>query len=818
MPQDLPAYEKLGAFYLGRPYDPQSRATRPEPLLYDSQDLLTHAVCVGMTGSGKTGLCVSLLEEAALDGIPALILDPKGDLGNLMLTFPDLKAEDFLPWVDEGEAQRSGLSLEEFASRQAELWRKGLAEWDEDGERIRRLQAAAEVAIYTPGSEAGIPISILGSLKAPGEAVLGDADLFGDRVQTLAGSILTLMGIEADPVKSREHVLLSTILADRWRAGVDLDLAALIHLIQEPPVSRVGVMELETFYPGKDRFALAIALNNLLAAPAMQQWLTGEPLDIGQLLYTPAGKPRLAVVSIAHLGDAERMFFTSLLLNEVVGWMRSRSGTSSLRAVLYMDEIFGFLPPVAEPPSKRPLMTLLKQARAFGLGVVLATQNPADIDYKALANAGTWLLGRLQTEQDKNRLLEGLKGAATAAGGSFDAGQMDELISGLAKRVFLLHNVHDSHPELMQSRWALSYLRGPLTRQQIKTLMDPRKPAATAVKGSPRAAAGTSPSPAAAASQARPLLPPDVSQLFLAARGVGGEELSYQPCLVGVGTVRFYDPKQRVDQTRQVALRLPLEAGPTGPDWRKAEALDESFDPERDLEREGLAGAAYGSVPPAATQAKSYKDWQRDLGEVLYRDQQLELFALPELGAVSRPGESERDFRIQLSELARERRDEEKEKLRQRYASRFSAIDQRVRRAQERIEREKQQASAARTQTLVSFGQAALSVLFGRKALSRSTISKAASAVKGVSRSYQQGQDVDRAEDSLESLQAEANELNSQLESELNAVAARLDPQTATLETVAIRPRKGDIEVRLLTFAWAPYRKSVRGDLEPVWG
>ncbi|HEX4954104.1 MAG TPA: ATP-binding protein [Thermoanaerobaculia bacterium] len=819
MASELPVYEKLGAFYLGRPWDPDSGKVGAEPLLYDSQDLLTHAVCVGMTGSGKTGLCVGLLEEAALDGIPALIIDPKGDLGNLMLTFPELRPQDFLPWVDEGEAKRSGLSLEEYAARQAELWKTGLTQWDEDGERIRRLRAAADVAIYTPGSEAGIPVSILGSLKAPGEAVLGDAELFGDRVQTLAGSILTLMGIDADPVRSREHVLLSTILADRWRAGVDLDLASLIHLIQEPPVARVGVMDLETFFPAKDRFALAIALNNLLAAPAMQSWLSGEPLDIDRLLYSSNGKPRLAVLSIAHLGDAERMFFTALLLNEVVGWMRSRSGTSSLRAVLYMDEIFGFLPPVAEPPSKRPMLTLLKQARAFGLGVVLATQNPADIDYKALANAGTWFLGRLQTEQDKNRVLEGLKGAATAAGGSLDVARMAEILSGLGKRVFLVHNVHENEPLLMQTRWALSYLRGPLTRQQIKILMDPLRAAITgggtsASSAGPGARASARP---AAAASAKPLLPPDVPELALAARGAGAEEIDYQPCLLGLATVHFADSKRRVSATREVALLLPLAEGVTGVDWRQAEPLAESFDPERDLEREPLAGASFGDVPSAATEARSYKGWERDFGDAVFRDQTLELYAHSELGLFSQPGESERDFRIRLGDQAREQRDFEKEKLRQKYQARLQSLEEKMRRAQERIEREAQQASAQRTQTLISIGQTALSVLFGRKTLSRSTIGRAASAVKGVSRSMDQGRDVDRAEEGMAALQQQHADLAAELERELAELSARYDATTAPLETVEIRPRKSDVEVRQVTLAWAPWRRRPAGGREPAW-
>ncbi|HBL30966.1 MAG TPA: ATP-binding protein, partial [Acidobacteria bacterium] len=376
MADETAAYEKLGVFYLGRPYDLDKGEAAAEPLLYDSRDLVTHAVVVGMTGSGKTGLLLSILEEAAIDKIPALVLDPKGDLANLLLTFPELRGEDFAPWIDSDGAARAGVSPEAYAAKQAETWKNGLAKWGQTGERIARLREAADFAIYTPGSEAGLPISILSSLGAPPAEVIGDGDLLRDRVQTLASSLLALLEIESDPMRGREHILLSNIFDLAWRAGRSLDLAGLIQEIQKPPIDRIGVLDLETFYPAKERFELAMAFNNLLGSPGFGAWMVGEPLDVGHLLYTPEGKPRIAILSIAHLSDRERMFFVSLLLEQSIGWMRSRPGTTSLRALLCMDEVFGYMPPVANPPSKRPLLTLLKQARAFGLGLVLATQNP----------------------------------------------------------------------------------------------------------------------------------------------------------------------------------------------------------------------------------------------------------------------------------------------------------------------------------------------------------------------------------------------------------------------------------------------------------
>src|SRR5262245_44134154 len=533
-----------------------------------------------MTGSGKTGLCLSLLEEAALDGVPAIAIDPKGDLANLLLTFPELRPADFAPWINEEDARRKGVTPAEFAVQQAEMWHNGLAAWGQDGERIRRLRGAADFAVYTPGSPAGRPISILASFAAPPAAVREDAEALRERVLTTATSLLGLAGIDADPLKSREHVLVSTLLDAAWRGGTDRGLQGLIQQIQSPPMSRVGVLDLESFFPAKARFELAMAINNIIAAPGFAAWQSGEPLDVGRLLRTSEGKPRIAIVSIAHLGDAERMFFVSLLLNEVLGWMRGQSGTTSLRALLYMDEVFGYFPPVANPPSKTPLLTLLKQARAFGLGVVLATQNPVDLDYKGLSNAGTWFIGRLQTERDKARVLEGLEGASAGASKGFDRGAMEETIAGLGNRVFLMHDVHEDAPVVFETRWAMSYLRGPLTRAQIRMLNDAAGPDGASVTRAARGAAATAPATpparmggevpasapfaatgaAAAPSSGRPVLPPDIAQQFVPVRGAApsGAVLEYQPMLLGAASVRFADKKTGADASRDCLVLAPI--------------------------------------------------------------------------------------------------------------------------------------------------------------------------------------------------------------------------------------------------------------------
>jgi hypothetical protein len=462
--------EGLGVFYLGEEFDLDNKQRKGNLVLYESKHLVTHAVCVGMTGSGKTGLCVSLLEEAALDGIPAIVIDPKGDLGNLLLQFPDLKPADFAPWVNPDEAQQAQLTPADFAKQQSEAWTKGLADWHQDGERIRRMGQASEFTIYTPGSRMGRPLSILKSFEAPTDELMEDREMFTDRISNAATAVLSLLGIDADPLQSREHILLSQIFQANWAEGKSLDLAGIIGQIQEPPFKKIGVLDIDSFFPSKDRFALAMQVNNLLASPGFAAWMEGEGMDIGKLLRNAQGKPRVSVISIAHLNDQERMFFVALLLNEFLGWVRTQAGTSSLRAILYMDEIFGYFPPLGNPPTKKPLLTLLKQARAFGVGIVLATQNPVDLDYKGLANCGTWFIGRLQTERDKARLMEGLSGASAQAGMAFDSAKTERILSSLGKRVFYLNNVHNNTPAIFQTRWALSYLRGPLTRDQIKSL------------------------------------------------------------------------------------------------------------------------------------------------------------------------------------------------------------------------------------------------------------------------------------------------------------------------------------------------------------
>jgi len=817
-------YEKLGLFYLGRQFD-QATGTRTEvPVLYDSSDLVTHAVIVGMTGSGKTGLGIGLIEEAAIDGIPVLAIDPKGDLANLLLTFPTLSAAEFAPWINEDEAKRAGQTPDAYGGSEAARWAAGLQEWGQDGARITRLKAAADFTVYTPGSTMGRPISIMDSFAAPPRSVLDDPDVLGDRVSAAATSVLTLAGIDAEPLRSREHILLSTLFAERWRQGEDLDLAALITAVQHPPVMKVGVMDLETFFPAQDRFALAMQLNQLLAAPGFAAWLQGDPLNLDTLLYTPEGKPRVAVISIAHLDDHERMFFVSLLLSQLVTWMRGQRGTSSLRALVYFDEIYGFLPPVANPPSKAPLLKLLKQARAFGIGLTLATQNPVDLDYKALSNCGTWMLGRLQTERDKARVLDGLEGVAASSGEGFDRAAIDQLLSSLGKRIFLLHNVHEKRPTVFETRWALSYLRGPMGRDEIRRLCAGAAPAAPDAPIAPiapiapaaPAAPGTSPHPPAPAAPAAPgtrphpsapvgtrphpgapVLDPSIRQYFAPARE--GEHLSAS--LIGVARVTYSDAKLGVDDTRMMTVVTPIADGAVAVDWEHAEPADFAVD---DLATAPPPGVGFADLPAAAARPRSYDAWEKDFARWVGQSQTIEVLRSPRANLASAPDESERDFRIRLQQAMREGRDAALARVREKHASKIRTAEDKVRRAQAAVERESQQASDSKVSAAVSLGASVLGALLGRKTISVTNIGRVATAAKSAGRISKEAGDVSRAASNVAALEQQLADCQAALEADLAAVQAEWDPAAEDLQRAVVKPRRGGVSVQLVGLLWQP--------------
>ena len=794
-------FEKLGAFYLGKRLDAETDKLTEELVLYDAKDLTTHAVIIGMTGSGKTGLGVGILEEAALDHIPVIAIDPKGDMGNILLTFPQLRPEDFRPWVNTRAASDKGQTADEYASGQAALWKKGLGQWGQTGARIAQMRKNVDLAIYTPGSNAGMPVSVLQSFAAPDAALIEDADLYREHVQATATGILTLLGIDADPVSSREHILISRLLDHAWRDSRNLDIASLIAEIQNPPITKVGVMTLDSFFPAKDRFALAMRLNNLLAAPGFEAWMQGDALNSKNLLYTAEGKPKISVMSIAHLDDAQRMFFVTMLLNDLIGWMRTQQGTSSLRAILYMDEVFGYMPPVANPPSKRLFLTLLKQARAYGIGLVLATQNPVDLDYKGLSNTGTWFIGRLQTERDKARVMEGLEGASD---GSFDKQKMERTLAGLGKRRFLLHNVHEDEAVVFGTRWVLSYLAGPLTRDNIKALMSKVKARAESLirkTSKPRRRSNTD----------APPLPPDVEQFYVPGRG---DNIIYHPRLVAAADILYNNARYHVEDERSCLYTVEFEDGPVSVDWNNSESLDIGVD---DLDRDGIETASYAECPSCASVAKSYMTWNRDFKRWIRQNETISLYRNKRFRLSSVAGETEGDFRARLQTVANEKRDLAVAKIRKRYATKTTTLENRLLRAQQAVERETQQASKKKLDTAVSFGTAILGAVLGRKRLSSTSAGRIGSAIKTASGARKEAADIKRAQQTAQKVRTDIEALSRELKREVAALDTSFDAQTEELDEIVVRAKSTNIHVPLIGLAWMPYQADEKGRLRPAW-
>ncbi|MBS3987581.1 MAG: DUF87 domain-containing protein [Erysipelothrix sp.] len=781
-------FEKMGVFYLGKELDSETKQLSDNLVLMQSKDLTTHAMIIGMTGSGKTGLGISMIEEAALDQIPVIAIDPKGDLANLALTFPQLRQADFEPWINLSEASNKGLSKEEFALNQAEQWKKGLASWGQSGERIQKFKDAAQVKVYTPGSSAGLSVSLLKSFNPPPQVILEDHDAYRERLDVTATSILSLIGVNAQTLTSREHILISNILDHAWQQHQALTLSDLIIMIQTPPMKQVGVLDLESFYPTKDRLTLAMQLNNVLASPSFKSWLEGEALDIQHFLYNSSGKPCVSVFSIAHLSDSERMFFVTMLLNEVISWMRSQPGTGSLRAMLYMDELFGFLPPVANPPSKTPLLTLLKQARAYGLGLVLSTQNPVDLDYKALSNTGTWLIGRLQTQRDIERLIAGLEGLASDQ--PFNRSQTERLIAGLSQRQFYLHSVHEANPTLFSTRWVLSYLAGPMTRDQIASLNQTQSTTQHAFQ--PQKTTQSS---------SQPILSAQIPQVYCPPQHYSTSSLTYEPYCLGVGDVFYQSAKHNVSLNQNVVFLAPIHDGVISVDWSEAKKVNLSL---KDISRQKPDNAVFEVYPEAASNPKNYDLWEKSLNQFIRTNVSLKLFYSPKLKLLSHVSEDQRDFVIRLQHAAHEARDEAIEALKKKYATRINTLEDRLRRAQQAVEKQSTLANQKKMDAMVSTGTAIFSALFGSKKISATSITRVGSAMKSSSKALKSGQGIEQAQETLESVQNQLQELSQELENHVLKISDDYDVTTDHLEEVEIRATSNNISIPLVALAWVP--------------
>jgi hypothetical protein len=922
----MPFIEAPTTFYMGRRYDPMSQRLMDDVVYYDSRDLTTHAVVVGMTGSGKTGLCINLLEEAVLDNIPSIIIDPKGDITNLLLSFPELRPEEFAPWINVDEARRAGMEVNEYAADTAARWRDGLQAWGIVPDRVKWLKHAAQYSIYTPGSDAGLPISILDAMQAPQEGWFGHEEAHRERISGMVKALLALIGKQVEPVKDREHVLIANIFENAWRQGQGLTLEDVIIQVQQPPFPKLGVFDVDRVFPEKDRFKLAMELNNIIAAPSFQSWVNGEPLDIKSLLYTPDGKPRVSVFYIAHLNDAERQFIITLLLENMLAWMRTLSGTTSLRALLYMDEVFGLFPPYPKnPPTKDPMLKLLKQARAFGLGLVLATQNPGDLDYKGLSNAGTWFIGKLQTDNDKKKVLTGLEALANASA-NFDLRDVDDMISQLDPRVFLMHNVHDeSGPLLLHTRWAMSYLRGPLTRRQVNQLMLPQRaqlqqrvmpqpgtggyhpapnhpgagyapapqggfyetpaprgstPPPTALPGmnpaygAPVPPGSTPPPTVLPESQPMPSMPPgmppaggatgqyppgqqsgffpqqgsggggytqptggtqmtrrsnlpqgyshtppvvasSVAQFFLPnsiptntaianwerqfgfrAQGFGGAQLIYKPILLAQASVRYQDRKTEVNAIRRYAYHLTDldKAGMIR--WEQYEAAP--VEPAS-LAREPFGEAIYADLPSGLSDAKRLKAMEKEAVDQIYHSAHLMLLYSPTLKVYSDPDANRRDFRLMLQSLVREKRDEEVDKVTQKYAARLDKLDDKLRREIRELGEDRQDLADRRREQLFTAGEAALSLFRGRTTYTLSRYSRTQRY------SRQAKADIVESEQEIADIEADIEDITRQMEHALQQANEKWARVAAEAEEYKLSPLKKNIQMELFGVGWLPY-------------
>ena len=800
-------------FYLGRIFDAQKGEVTQDPLMYDPDDLTTHAVVVGMTGSGKTGLCIGLLEEAALQGIPAIMIDPKGDITNALLHFPELRPEDFLPWVNPDQARRDDKTIEESAADAASLWKNGLEKWGIGPENIRALKASAHFAVYTPGSDAGIPVNIMVSLKAPQLAWDENREMLVEKISGIVMGLLGLVGMDdLDPVQSKEHILLSNIFESSWSRGRDLNLTELILQIQNPPFDKLGVLELDSFFPEKERLELSILLNNIMAAPTFRAWIEGEPLDINSLLFGSDGRPRHSVFYIAHLSDAERMFFVTLLYSAVETWMRTQKGSPSLRALVYFDEIFGYLPPVKNPPSKTPMLRMLKQARAFGVGQVLVTQNPVDVDYKALSNAGTWFIGKLQTEQDKNRLLDGLEGAAPG----LNRKTYDKLISTLDKRVFLLHNVHEDQPVLFHTRWVMNYLAGPLTRVQLPALNKlagaGSAKSASQIPSSQSLSSTSSSSTTGlkSATSTRPNVPAGIDEFYLPntlsflkavdAAGLAPPQdenfsVLYKPALVAQATIRFLKRNYNLDYDL-VTTALVREADPQGRirwnDW-----VSDPIDLDG-LEPGARAEARFQELNAPFSDGSRLKELETDFKDWIYHSITVPVRANEILEMYAGPEVSQGEFRRLCASAAEKALEDEKEKVNSSFDKKLDTIKDRLLREERELNEDQAELSQRKIEEVGTHAENLISLLAGRQRRMTTSLTKRRMTSQAKA-------DVQESLDSIEQYKKEIEGLERERQDTLRNVEEKWQEILDGDTEIPITPYKKDILLEVFGVAWFPY-------------
>jgi len=769
-------FEKMGLFYLGKDSGDDTLE------LYKSKHLTTHAAIIGMTGSGKTGLGVGIIEEAAIDNIPSIVIDPKGDMGNLCLDFPDMLPSDFLPYIDPIAAQNKNLSIEEFASITAEKWKNGIESFGQDLSRVKKL-ANVKKTIYTPGSSAGVGVNILGNFDAPNSEILDDSDLFSSLINSTVTSLLSLVGIDTNPISSKEHLLLSNIFNFYWSKGKSLSLEDLIGLIATPPFKKIGVLTLKSFYPQNDRMKLAMLLNNVISSVTFSSWIKGEALDIQNMLYDENGKAKISIFSIAHLNDNERMFFVTILLNAYINWMRAQRGSSILKSLLYMDEIFGFFPPTKNPPSKEPMLLLLKQARAFGTGIVLSTQNPVDIDYKGLSNIGTWFVGKLQTKQDIDKVLDGV-----AAKSDLSKNEISKKIATLKERNFFLKNVHVEKTSEFYTRWVLSYLKGPMTKNDIRKLMKDRKKIVSQKEDliSPKKTDKV---------DTKPVLSEEIKEYFNDTN-INSNEPFY-PYMYGHVELRFYNLKRDIDSVENMFLKLELRDDAKSINWE--ESVEET---EPQFTSRASNSAKYAALPDIITGEKNLNSWKKELSDFIYNTKRLELFSCKALKMESKNGQSKQDFLLEIQDILKEKTDDKVEKIKSRFQTKYGRLEDKLQKLEFKLEKEKSDVTTKTTDTVIGIGMTVLGAIFGRKAMSTSTISRGASAIKKAKSVYGERNDVKNTMLLMDNVKGDMAKLQNDMQDEIDKTNDLFSIDNYEISDIAIKPRRSDVSIEDIAILW----------------
>ena len=778
-------YEKLKLFYIGK----EKIDGQITPLIYQNKDLLTHAAIIGMTGSGKTGLGITLLEEAAIDAIPSIIIDPKGDMTNLLLNFPELNPNDFEPWLDDSEVTNSGLTKEELAIKVSNSYKEGIQRDFQDLSRVKKLKDSADFTIYTPGSSAGIQVSILSSFKAPTIEILEDMELFSNIINSTVHSILSLIDNKSDET-SKESILLASIFTNYFKEQKDLTLEELITLIVTPPFSKIGVFDLETFFPQSDRLKFALKINTIIASPSFSSWLEGESLDISKMLYSQSGKAKVNIFSIAHLNDSQRMFFVTILLNQILAWMRRQEGTTSLKALLYMDEIFGYFPPQANPPSKQPMLTLLKQARSFGIGVILSTQNPVDIDYKGLSNIGTWFIGRLQTKQDIEKVIDGLSSASEKG---LNKQELSMALGTLAKRNFIMKNINEERIKTFETRWALSYLKGPLSKDAIKKLMENKK------NNSPKnleekKSEVNEPFIDVSKGKSKPIIVSNIKEKY----SYSSQNNAYymQGYLLFSCNVHYLYTLKNVDLKENINFKIYLDEKATEINFdEKEDVLIYSFD-----EKE-KTNSFYYELPSFIQNEKELKLLERDFADYVYRNFKLTLYKNDTLKISSKQYESLDDFKIRIQDRLNEQIDEKIENLKQKFEKENTLLEQKISKLFEKLKKEEQDSISATTNSIISIGTSILGAFFG-KSSKTAIVSKVATSSRGVSKALKERSDIKTVQGEIDALQSLQDGLEEKLKIEIEKINDEFNISKYTIEEFFIKPKRTDIYDIKIELLW----------------